>query len=109
MIVGFIIWSICAAIFTGIGISCRKSKKAAGFFTFVKPPVVEDVEHYNYAVSKLLFVGAGVFEIIGVPLLFLKQNSPLFVPMVFAVVVLLLVMMIVYIKIETKYKKQVEK
>ena len=41
MIGGFIIWSICAAIFGGIGISCRKSREAAGFFTFVKPPVVE--------------------------------------------------------------------
>lgn len=109
MIVGFIIWSICAAIFGGIGISCRKSREAAGFFTFMKPLVVEDVEHYNYALSKLWFVGVGVFEIIGVPLLFLKQNSPLFVPIVLAVVVLLLVMMIVYIKIDTKYKKQVEK
>lgn len=105
MIVGFIIWSICTAIFWGIGISCRKSGEAAGFFTFVKPPVVEDVEHYNNSVSKLWFVGSGVFEIIGVPLLFLKQNSPLFVLVVFAVVILLLVMMIVYIKIETKYKK----
>lgn len=105
MIVGFIIWSICAAIFGGIGISCRKSREAAGFFTFMKPPVVEDVEHYNYALSKLWFVGADVFEIIGVPLLFLKQNSPLFVPIVLAVVILLLVMMVVYIKIETKYKK----
>lgn len=105
MIVGFIIWSICAAIFGGIGISCRKSGEAAGFFTFVKPPVVEDVEHYNNAVSKLWFAGSGVFEIIGVPLLFLKQNSPLFVLVVFAVVILFLVIMIVYIKIETKYKK----
>lgn len=105
MMIGFVIWSIVAAIFLGIGISCRKSSEAVGFFTFVKPPIVEDVEHYNYAVSILWFIVAGVFEMIGIPFLFLKQNSPLFILMIFAVVILLIIMMIVYFKIEAKYKK----
>lgn len=103
--IGFIIWSIVAAIFLGIGISCRKSSEAVGFFTFVKPPVVENIEHYNNAVSVLWFFMAGVFEIIGIPLLILKQNSPLFILVIFAVVILIIVMMIVYTKIEVKYKK----
>lgn len=103
--IGFIIWCIVAAIFLGIGISCRKSKEAVGFFTFVKPPVVANVERYNNAVSVLWFFFAGVFEILGIPLLFFKQNSPLFIPVIFAVVILDIVTTIIYIKIEAKYKK----
>lgn len=105
MIIGFIIWSIVAVIFLGIGNSCRKSNEAVGFFTFVKPPVVEDVKHYNNAVSILWFVVAGVFEIIGIPFLFFKQDSPLFIFIIFAVVFLIIVMMFVYLRIEAKYKK----
>ena len=58
MIIGFIIVSVIAVIFLSIGISCRKSREAVGFFTFVKPPIVEDVKHYNNAVSILWFVVA---------------------------------------------------
>lgn len=105
MIIGFIIWSIVAAAFLGIGITCRKSTEAVGFFTFVKPPMVEDIEHYNHAMSILWFVAAGVLEITGIPILFLKQNSPLFIPIIFVLIILLLAMMIVYIKIEAKYKR----
>lgn len=105
MIMGFVIWSIVAIIFLGIGISCRKSHEAVGFFTFVKPPIVEDVEHYNNAVSILWFVSAGVLEIIGIPFIFLKQNSPLFILIILGVIIGLIVMMITYLKIEAKYKK----
>lgn len=105
MIIGFVIWSIVAVIFLGIGISCRKSNEAVGFFTGCKPPAVEDVKRYNKAVSKLWFVSAGTYEVIGVPLLFLEQNSLLFVPIIFAVVIGLIVMMVAYLQIEAKYKK----
>lgn len=105
MVIGFVIWSICAAIFLGMGIRCRKSSEAVGFFTFAKPPIIENVEHFNHAVSTLWFTSAGVLEIIGVPLLFLEQNSPLFIPVIFAVVILVITMMIVYFKIEKKYRK----
>lgn len=105
MIIAFIIWSIVAAIFLGIGISCRKSSEAVGFFTFVKPPVVDDIRHYNNAVSVLWFVAAVALEIMGVPFLFLEQNSPVFILLIFAVIILIIVMMVTYIKIEGKYKK----
>lgn len=105
MIIGFIIWSIVAAIFVGIGISCRKSNEAVGFFTGCKPPIIENVEQYNKAVSKLWFVEAGIYEIMGVPLLFLEQNSLLFIPIIFGVVIGLIAMMVVYLRIEAKYKK----
>ena len=105
MFIAFIIWSIVAAVFLGIGISCRKSREAVGFFTFVKPSEIEDVKHYNNAVSVLWFISAVALEIIGIPLLFLEQNSPLAVLLIFAVVILIIIMMVVYIRLEGKYKK----
>lgn len=105
MVIGFGIVSIIAAIFLGIGISCRKSHEAVGFFTFVEPPTVEDIEHYNRAVSILWIVAAGVVEILGIPCVFLRQNSPLWILVIFAVMLLVIVMMIAYLKIEAKYRK----
>lgn len=105
MVIGFIIWSICAAVFLGIGISCRRSNEAVGFFTFVKPPAIKDVEHYNTAVSNIWVAAAGLLEIMGIPLLFIEQNSVFFIPMTFAVIILVIAMMILYMRIEAKYKK----
>ena len=102
---GFVVCSIVAVIFLAIGIGCRKSEEAVGFFTFVKPPVVEDVKRYNRAVSVLWIFAAGVLEVTAVPALFFEQNSPIFVLAAFAVVLLVVVMMIAYLKIEEKYKK----
>lgn len=103
-IIGFVIFSIVAGIFLCIGISARKSKDPVGFFTFVKPPTVKEVEKYNHAVSLLWIVAAVMLEIIGVPVLLLEQNSPLFIPLIFAIMILILVMMIVYTRIEAKYR-----
>lgn len=105
MVIGFIVVSIVALVLLAIGISCRKANEAVGFFTFVKPPKVENVKDYNIAVSILWFVAAGVIEILGIPMLFLEQNSPLFIIVTFAVVILVIVMMVAYIRIEAKYKK----
>lgn len=105
MIIAFVIWSVVAVIFLWIGISCRKSKDAVGFFTFVKPPSVKDVEQYNKAVSVLWFVAAGLFVIIGIPFLLLEQNSPWFLLVMLEVIIWLIGLMIAYLKIEAKYKK----
>ena len=105
MIIGFVIVSLIAVIFLGIGNSCRKSHEAVGFFTFVKPPIIKDIKHYNNAVSILWFVVAGIIEMIGILFLFLQQNSPLWIFVIFAVMILMIVMMMAYLKIEAKYKK----
>lgn len=102
--IAFMIWSIVAVLFLGIGISGRKSKEAVGFFTFVKPPVVTDVNQYNRSVSMLWMIVAVIFEIIGVPLLFLEQNSPMFVLVVLGVVALVIGMMIAYLRIQVKFQ-----
>lgn len=105
MVIGFMIVSIAALILLAIGISCRKADEAVGFFTFVKPPRVEQVKDYNNAVSILWFAAAGIIEISAIPMLFLKQNSPFFLLLTVEAILLVIAMMIVYIKIEEKYKK----
>ena len=105
MIIAFIIWSLCAATFLGIAISCRRAKCAVGFFTFTNPPAIRDVSRYNRAVSNLWLVSAMIMELLGVPFLFLEQNAPQFALIVPAVMFLVIGMMIVYLRIEQKYRK----
>ena len=106
MIIAFGIWTIAAFVFAGIGISAGKSKKPVGFFTTVEPPKVTDVKKYNHAVSLLWIVVALIFEAMGFPFLFLKQNSPFVFLIVFGVVALVIGMMIAYLRIEEKYVKK---
>ena len=49
--------------------------------------------------------GKSVFNSMGVPLLFLEQNSLLFITIILAVIIGLIVMMVVYLKTEAMYKK----
>ena len=101
----FIIWTIVAFVFVGIAISARKSKEAVGFFTGVKPPEVTDVKAYNRAVSNLWVIVAMAFELMGVPFLFLEQNSPYFIFIMLLIMPLVIGMAIAYLQIERKYKK----
>lgn len=104
MFMGFVLWSVAAFIFLLIGISVRKSSEAAGFYTFAKKPVVSDIKKYNRAVSVLWFTAAAVLELVGVPFLFLEQNSPFFTVVVLEVMILVLAMMIAYAGIEARYR-----
>ncbi|MDO5145821.1 MAG: hypothetical protein Q4D60_02350 [Eubacteriales bacterium] len=100
----FIIWTLTAAIFVCIGISTRKSETENGFFTFVPPKKMKDVKAYNHAVARLWLVFAALLEMLGLPVLFLEQNSGVFVFTILGVVVLVLCLMISYLKIEQKYR-----
>ena len=106
MIIGFIIWSMASLVFLSIGIKCRRSQEPVGFFTSCEPTQIENIEKYNKAVSRLWLVAAVFLEIMGIPLLFLEQNSVYFILVVFGVVIGMIVMMVVYLKIEGKYKKR---
>lgn len=106
MVAGFVIWSVVSVIFICIGISCVKSTDVVGFFTFGEPPVVEDVKAYNKAVGILWFVYAVVFEIIGIPILFLEQNSPFFIFIIFPVVIWVISLIVIYLRIENKYTRK---
>ena len=101
---GFIIWSMCALCFLGIGIYARRSKQAVGFWANVKAPEVSDVKQYNRAVSNLWLIGAVLFELLGIPFLYAGQNSPLFIISILGTVLLILGMMVRYSFIESKYR-----
>ncbi len=104
MIIGFVIWSITAVLFLGIGLWSRKSEKAVGFFSNTNPPEVTDTAKYNKAVSVIWFAFAIILELLGLPLLFLKQNSSLFIIVVLGTVFLVIGIIIAYIRIEGKYR-----
>lgn len=106
MVVAFIIWSIVAIIFMLIGISSWKSEQEVGFFTFSNPPKMKDIVKYNHAVSKLWFLFAVILEVIGIPFLFIEQNSPIFILTIFEVMILVIAIIIIYLRIEKKYRQQ---
>ena len=104
MLIGFIIWSIVSAMMLGIGIWSYRSEEPVGFFTGVKPPEVKDVKKYNHAVGILWFVYAVLLEIMGIPFLFLEQNSAGFVPVMLGTILISIGLMIGYTVIERKHR-----
>ncbi len=104
MIIGFIIWSLVSAAFLGIGVSTWKSKEPAGFFTGVKPPKVNNINKYNHSVAVLWIVYALFLEILGIPFLFLEQNSSGLILVAAGVPVITIALCIVYLQIEKKYR-----
>ena len=105
MIIGFVIWSIVSAIMLGIGMWSYRSEKPVGFFTGTKPPDVKDVRKYNHAVGILWFSYAVLLEILGIPFLFLKQNSAGFIPVFLGTIAITIGLMVGYVVIEKKYRK----
>ena len=106
MIAGFVIWSAVALVLLGIGIMAWKSDKPVGFYTGAKPPEVTDVRKYNRAVAVLWFSYAALFELLGLPLLFLKQNSIGFLCSIAGVPVISIALMIVYNRILHRYERK---
>lgn len=106
MVIGFIIWSIVCLILLGIGIWAWTSSRAVGFFSGVKPPAVRNVQKYNRSVAVLWFVYAILFELLGLPFLFLKQNSAGFLGSVLGVPVISIALMIGYNRILRKHRAE---
>ncbi len=105
MVVGFVIWTFVALCMAGIGIWCLRSREAVGFFAGVKPPEVKDVKAYNRKVAILWFVYAALLELMGLPLLFLKQNSAGFVFPILGTVFLSIALAVIYLRIEKECRK----
>ena len=93
---GFIIWSTVALMILIVAAVTWRSRKAAGFFTGVKPPEVRDVRKYNRAVAVLWIVYALLFEGLGIPLLFLEQNKALIAVILLGVPILTIGLVIAY-------------
>ena len=103
--IGFVIWSVIAVMILVIGILTWRSKQPAGFFTGVTPPKVRDVQKYNHAVAILWFVYAALFELLGIPFLFLKQNAAGFLPVILGVVVITIALPVAYHRILLRYEE----
>ena len=106
MIIGFVIWSTVFLVLLGIGIWALKSDKAVGFYTGTKPPEVDDVRRYNRSVAVLWLVYAVLFELLGLPFLFLKRNAAGFLWSVAGVPAITIALMIVYNRILRKYERK---
>ena len=104
MIFGLITWSSVTILIIGIGIWSWKSKKPAGFYAGVEPPKVKNVRKYNHAVAFMWFAYAILFELLGLPFLFQKQNSPMFILTILGVVAITIALVIVYNRILAKYR-----
>lgn len=104
MWIGFGIWTAVALVFLFIGIGAWRSKEAAGFYAGIKPPKVRDTGKYNRAVAVLWVVSAFLFELLGIPLLTRKRNSPAFLWSIFGSVALVIGMMVAYQRILRKYE-----
>lgn len=105
MIIGFIFWSVLAVGLAAIGLVSWKSKKPVGFFAGIKPPAVTDTGKYNRAVGTIWIIYAVVFELCGVPLLFLKRNSAAFAFIMLGVVAASIGLAVAYTVIAAKYEK----
>ncbi len=105
MMIGFIIWTVCALVLLSIGIISWRSKKPVGFFAGVKSPEVNDVVKYNHSVGTLWFVYAILIELAGVPLLFLKQNSAGFIIPILGIMFITIGLAVAYTFILAKYRK----
>ena len=105
MLIAFIIWIACAAVFLVIGIRTWTAKTAAVFFAGVEATEVSDVKKYNHAVAILWFVYAAIFALLGVPFLYLKQNSPGFLFSILGTVAITLGLVVGYHFILNKYEK----
>ena len=103
--IGFVIWSVIAVMILVIGVLTWHSKQPAGFFTGVTPPKVRDVQKYNHAVAVLWFVYAALFELLGIPFLFLKQNAAGFLPVILGVVVITIALPVAYHRILLRYEE----
>lgn len=106
MIIGFVIWSIIFLALAGIGIRTWLARQSVSFFTGTKPPEVSDVRRYNRSVAILWFVYAALFELLGLPFLFGKQNAPGFLVPVAGVPVISLALMVAYHRILRKYERK---
>ena len=105
MIAAFLIWTVLSVLFVIFAVRCRHSDKPARFWANVPAPEVTDVKEYNRKVSNLWIVFSVLFELLGVTFLFCRQNSPLVIVPYLGTVFLVLLVMVLYSGIESRYRK----
>lgn len=106
MLIVFCAWSLSSLLFVVFGICTLLAKKPTVFWTHERKIEVRDVKAYNKAVAFLYFVYAFTILILGVPMLFSRQNSAGFIIPVLGLPIASILMIAVYvICIEAKYRR----
>lgn len=105
-LISFILWTFCGVFLMGFGVRAYRAKEAVSFWANAKTVPMADVKHYNRAVAKLWLVAGLVFILLGIPLLLAGQNSALVMISIIGVMFWVIALMIVYTRIEAKYRKK---
>lgn len=106
--IGFLIFSLCSLIFFVIGISTYCSKKAAGFWANAKTPEIKDIRNYNHAVARIWWLFAVMIFLLGIPML-AGQNSAWGIVSVLGSLPAVIIIMILYTRVEQKYRSDIKK
>lgn len=106
-IIAFVVFALGGLFFIGMGAYCFFAKEARpmGFWANAKPLPMEDVKGYNRALGRLWCVFGVVFIILGLPLL-AGQNAGLIVISILGIMFEAIAAMVVYTRIEAKYRKK---
>lgn len=104
MLIAFLVWTMLAAGFVCIGFHALRAEKPVGFFAGVEPPKVKDAHAFNRAVGRLWLTAALLFELLGLPLLTMQQNSPTALLLVLGTAAWAIGMMAAYFFISTKHQ-----
>lgn len=101
----FIIWALCGVLFLALGIHCFFTEKQVSFWANAKAAPVTDIKAFNRAVGRLWCGFAAVFVLLGLPLLAHSKVLLLLVS-VPGTVLECLVLMILFTRIEDRYRKK---
>lgn len=104
MWISFFIFTAVSILFYIIGVVSWKAKEPVGFFTGIKPPKVKDTKAFNHAVAKIWFVFATLFELLGIPLLWISEDSTYGIFLALLVMFWTFGLIITYLIVEQKYK-----
>lgn len=99
----FLIWSIIGLFFVGMGITSFFAKKAMGFWANVQVPEIDRIKPYNHAVGRLYIVFGILIILFGLPLL--RGHTALILFSILGVMLTVIAMMVIYSRIEQKYRK----
>lgn len=66
---------------------------------------MKDVKGYNRDVARIWVRFAVCMEILGIPLIFIEQNSIVGIFLIFGVVILVFWLILSYFKVEAKYRE----
>ena len=106
MLIVFCVWSLSSLLFVVFGICALSAKKPTDDWANDKEINISDVKAYNKAVALLYFIYAFTILILGVPMLFSRQNSAGFIIPVLGLPIASILMIAVYvICIEAKYRR----